>query len=722
MGHRRRSRAASPLPLGATGINDTLPGSTTTSSSAAADHGRRHRARRRPPRSQGRPRRAARLRSGTSSKSSKLIHGGLRYLQQGLLKLVFEGTSERAVQMEVAPHLVRPIPFLVPVYRGQSTGLNTIDAGLWLYDALALFRVPKIHRTFRGKKALGLEPGLATDDLQGILEYYDCLTDDARLVLENILDAKALGADVRSYTRATAVVRDANGRVVAVRVLDELTNTETELPTTTVVVAAGPWTDTLLPELARRGRPLLRPTKGVHVVSITHGCRCRTRSRFTRDKRAMFCLPWVERTSSARPTPTSAAIRPRSPRRSPTSSTSAQHERSSSRARSSRPTTSGEFSVPVPALPAGCVSHVRRLPRAPPVRAARGRGRHRGRQAHDVPAHGEGGRRRGGEAPREHERPRQDRGVEHAPPAAPGRRGPRGADAGGGRAARARRRAHGGRARAYRDAPGADVRDARVGGDGARGRRDAAPADRSGAAVRVGRGAPRRRARARAHGRGRPGAPHSARLRGKDQGSARRRGWRRCWERSAGRRRSTNDSSGPIDGTSTAPVATGRRDGRKENEHAVGPSTRLAHGRSARSTTSRCWRSSSRPRPSTARIRRPTRCRCASSSTSRRARARGLRVLLSVGALADRRRAASAHGQGRRRRHRAEGAPERREPRVHGCRVARRPRRRAVRPRPRHRPRRLRDGRRGLLHARDADARPGEAPRRGRVCTPTTTT
>jgi glycerol-3-phosphate dehydrogenase len=104
--------------------------------------------------------------AGTSSRSSKLIHGGLRYLQQFELKLVFEGTSERAVQMAVAPHLVRPIPFLVPVYRGQGSWLGTIDAGLWLYDALALFRVPHIHRTYRRKRALALEPGLEPDALR----------------------------------------------------------------------------------------------------------------------------------------------------------------------------------------------------------------------------------------------------------------------------------------------------------------------------------------------------------------------------------------------------------------------------------------------------------------------------------------------------------------------------------------------------------------------------
>jgi glycerol-3-phosphate dehydrogenase len=236
--------------------------------------------------------------SGTSSKSSKLIHGGLRYLQQGNFRLVFEGTSERAVQMKVAPHLVRPIPFLVPVYRGQANGLATIDAGLWLYDALALFRVPRLHRTYRGERARRLEPALATDGLRGIVEYYDCLTDDARLVLENILDAKALGADVRSYTRVTELVRDRGGRIVAVRAEDQLTGAVDELATKTVVIAAGPWTDALLPALhVGDARRLLRPTKGVHiVVDRARLPVSRAITMFTRDGRAVFCLPWVERT------------------------------------------------------------------------------------------------------------------------------------------------------------------------------------------------------------------------------------------------------------------------------------------------------------------------------------------------------------------------------------------------------------------------------------------
>ncbi len=91
--------------------------------------------------------------SGTSSKSSKLVHGGLRYLEHGEIALVFESVSERLVQTTVAPHLVRPLPFLIPIYEGVKPGLEIMNIGLWIYDALAMFRAPRLHRTFRGSKA-----------------------------------------------------------------------------------------------------------------------------------------------------------------------------------------------------------------------------------------------------------------------------------------------------------------------------------------------------------------------------------------------------------------------------------------------------------------------------------------------------------------------------------------------------------------------------------------
>jgi len=238
------------------------------------------------------------LGSGTSSKSSKLVHGGLRYLERGELRLVFEGTNERSLQMRRAPHLVRPIPFLVPIFKRQKPALAYVDIGLWIYDALAMFRSPKLHRTYRGAQVHTLEPALRTDGLAGALEYYDCLTDDARLVLENAIDARALGAEIRTYTRATAVVVDRRGRVAAVRTRDTLTGREDEIATRTVVVAAGPWTDELLAELAVPfGRKLLRPTKGVHVV-FDHARLPVTRAvtLMLPDRRVIFCIPWVERT------------------------------------------------------------------------------------------------------------------------------------------------------------------------------------------------------------------------------------------------------------------------------------------------------------------------------------------------------------------------------------------------------------------------------------------
>lgn len=238
--------------------------------------------------------------SGTSSKSSKLIHGGLRYLEHGEIGLVFESVSERRVQTKVAPHLVRPQPFLVPIYKDTKPGLEVMNLGLWIYDSLALFRAPRMHKTFRGAKAAGqLEPCLRTDGLRGVIEYYDCATDDARLVLENVLDAQALGADCRNYTEVRALERDAAGRVRGVTVRDVLTGAEERIACRAVVVAAGAWTD----EVTRRfeipiGRELLRRTKGVHVV-IPHE-RLPLARAITMispvDGRVMFAIPWRERT------------------------------------------------------------------------------------------------------------------------------------------------------------------------------------------------------------------------------------------------------------------------------------------------------------------------------------------------------------------------------------------------------------------------------------------
>jgi glycerol-3-phosphate dehydrogenase len=204
------------------------------------------------------------------------------------------------VQTKVAPHLVRPLPFLIPIYKGAKPGFELMNVGLWIYDSLALFRAPKMHRTFRGTKAaLEMEPQLRPEGLRGVLEYYDCATDDARLVLENAIDAAALGAHCHTYTEVLRFERRGDGRITGVHVRDRLTNETRLVHARCVILAAGAWTD----EMIRRfeipmERPLLRRTKGVHIVVP------RERLPLARaitlispvDKRVMFALPWRERT------------------------------------------------------------------------------------------------------------------------------------------------------------------------------------------------------------------------------------------------------------------------------------------------------------------------------------------------------------------------------------------------------------------------------------------
>jgi glycerol-3-phosphate dehydrogenase len=237
--------------------------------------------------------------SGTSSKSSKMIHGGLRYLEHGELSLVFESLSERWVQGRVAPHLVRPMSFLIPIYKGVRPGLELMNIGLWIYDVLALFRTPRIHRTYRGARARKVEPRLRQDALRGVLEYHDCVTDDFRLVLENAIDACALGADCLSHTEALEVSRDRRGVVRSLRVVDHLSGVETNVPIRAVAVAAGPWTEIVAKRVGLDApQPLLRPTKGVHLVFPREVLPLERAITMISpiDGRVMFAIPWRGRT------------------------------------------------------------------------------------------------------------------------------------------------------------------------------------------------------------------------------------------------------------------------------------------------------------------------------------------------------------------------------------------------------------------------------------------
>lgn len=230
--------------------------------------------------------------AGTSSKSSKLIHGGLRYLEHAEFGLVFESVNERKRLMALGRHLVRPLPFLVTNYKGDRRFLATLDFGLWIYDALCLFGNYRNHRTFGAKKTLAKEPKLKADGLRGGILYYDCLTDDARLTLENALDAQALGAVVVNHARAGKVLKDGTGRVVGVEVEDAETGKRVEVRAKVVVNASGPWSDEVRALAGIKG--ILKPTKGVHVVvdddrlPVRHALMLQS----PRDKRVVFCIPW----------------------------------------------------------------------------------------------------------------------------------------------------------------------------------------------------------------------------------------------------------------------------------------------------------------------------------------------------------------------------------------------------------------------------------------------
>ncbi len=230
--------------------------------------------------------------SGTSSRSSKLIHGGLRYLEQGEVGLVLEATRERERLRRLAPHLVRPIRFVYPVYAGGPVGWWKLNAGLWAYDLLAGIFAVRRHRMLGAAATRGIEPQLRSHGLQGAGEYWDCWTDDARLVLETLLSARDEGAVAVSYARAVGFVKQ-DGRVVGARISDRIGGRDLVVRARVVVNAAGPWLDAVN-AMDQPGPPLLRPTKGVHVVvpRARIGHEAAIVLHAVQDGRLMFVIPW----------------------------------------------------------------------------------------------------------------------------------------------------------------------------------------------------------------------------------------------------------------------------------------------------------------------------------------------------------------------------------------------------------------------------------------------
>jgi len=220
------------------------------------------------------------LASGTSSRSSRLVHGGVRYLEHGHLHLVFESSAERRRLLRLAPHLVRPLEFTWPVYRGARVPRWKLGAGLTLYDALALFRNVGRHHRLGRTAVLEREPALKADGLLGGATYFDARTNDARLTLANAVGALEAGAVVVNHAAAGDLSSE-RGRVTGAAVTDLLTGCATHVRATVVVRATGPWTGDV------------RGSKGAHIA-VPRG-RVGNRQALTllspADGRVLFTLP-----------------------------------------------------------------------------------------------------------------------------------------------------------------------------------------------------------------------------------------------------------------------------------------------------------------------------------------------------------------------------------------------------------------------------------------------
>jgi glycerol-3-phosphate dehydrogenase len=202
----------------------------------------------------------------TSSRSSKLIHGGLRYLPQGELRLVRTALAERErLRWLTAPHLVKPLRFLFPLYRGRGPGGLALGAGLWLYDLFARTPRAERHRRVNGPRALAAEPMLNPETLTGGAFYYDAGGDDARLTIENVIDAADHGGVIVNYVELERFSH-AEGRIAAAELRDSLSGTRFELRARRFVNAVGPWIDDVRRLDDPAAAPSVRLTKGVHLV------------------------------------------------------------------------------------------------------------------------------------------------------------------------------------------------------------------------------------------------------------------------------------------------------------------------------------------------------------------------------------------------------------------------------------------------------------------------
>jgi glycerol-3-phosphate dehydrogenase len=204
--------------------------------------------------------------SGTSAASSRLIHGGLRYLEYGEIPLVFESLRERITLRKNAVHLIKPLRICIPVYKGAKRGPLLIRLGMIAYDMLSVGKTVPAHDMLSRDEAIENEPGLEDRGLRAAARYYDAqVTFAERLVLENLLGARAAGAEICTYHRVERIRIDA-GAVTGLDYVDCLSGEKKHCDATVVINAAGPWVDQVLMATGKPAKKLIGGTKGSHIV------------------------------------------------------------------------------------------------------------------------------------------------------------------------------------------------------------------------------------------------------------------------------------------------------------------------------------------------------------------------------------------------------------------------------------------------------------------------
>ena len=251
------------------------------------------------------------LSSGTSSKSSKLIHGGLRYLENYEFTLVHEGVTERQLLMKLAPHLVRPMDFVYPVWP-DTAKRRLLGLGMTTYDVFAMASLGSMrsdirrHERLTAAEAIAAAPALARSGMEYAFVYGDCATDDSRLVLAVVREARRFGAITLPYSEVTRFFTDGEGRVRGAALRDNITGASYEVRARHVVNATGVWVDKVMALAAQSATgeaidaPSVQPSKGVHVVVPYSRLPLINTSVLLPSKqgdgRSMFAIPWGRQT------------------------------------------------------------------------------------------------------------------------------------------------------------------------------------------------------------------------------------------------------------------------------------------------------------------------------------------------------------------------------------------------------------------------------------------